>query len=80
MNLETIKKHLKDGKISLHVTPHSSRNELIEENGRLKLYLQAVPEDNKANLALIKFFKKEFGLRVEIISGMKGREKIIIIT
>lgn len=72
-----IKKYICNGQIGLRVTPHSSRTELVEEDGRLKLYLQAVPDKNKANLELIKFFKKEVGLKVEIKSGMKSRDKIL---
>ncbi len=72
-----LNKYVKNGTLSLHVTPHSSRNELVEENGGLKLYLHAPPEKDKANKELLKFFKKELGLRVEIISGMKCREKVV---
>jgi len=72
-----LKKYIKDGCLNLRVTPHSSRTELVEEEGKLKLYLQAVPDKNKANLELIKFFKKELGLKVEIKSGMKSRDKIL---
>jgi uncharacterized protein (TIGR00251 family) len=70
-----VKKYINNGTLSLRVTPNSSRTELIEEEGKLKLYLKAVPEDNKANLELIKFFKKEFGLRIEIMSGEHSRVK-----
>lgn len=59
----------------IKVIPNSDRTKLIEQNGELKLYLQAQPEKGKANLAIIKFFKKEYGLRVEIVSGEKAREK-----
>ncbi len=59
----------------IKVIPNSDRTELIEQNGELKLYLQAQPEKGKANLAIIKLFKKELGLKVEIVSGEKGREK-----
>ncbi len=72
-----ISKFVKNGTMSLHVTPHSSRNELIEEDGRLKLYLHAPPEKDKANKELLKFFKKKLGVRVEIVSGMKSREKVV---
>lgn len=61
--------------LSLKVIPNSDRTELKEQNGKLKLYLQAQPEKGKANLAIIKFFKKEYGLKVEIVSGDKAREK-----
>jgi len=62
---------------SLRVTPNASRTELKEEEGKLKLYLQAVPEKGKANAAVIKFFKKEFSIKVEIKSGSKSRDKVL---
>lgn len=74
-----IQKHIQNNQFHLKVIPNSSRNELTEENGILKLHLQAVPDKNKANLELVRFFKKEFGLRVEIVHGMKSREKIILV-
>jgi uncharacterized protein len=64
-------------KFSLRVTPNASRTELKEEDGKLKLYLQAVPEKGKANLAVVKFFKKEFGIKVEIKSGERSRDKVL---
>lgn len=70
-------KFIRNNLLSVKVVPQSSREELVEENGKLKLYLHAAPEKGKANLALVKFFKKEFGLRVEIKFGLTGREKII---
>ena len=64
-------------KFSLRVTPNASRTELKEEDGKLKLYLQAVPVKGKANLAVVKFFKKEFGIKVEIKSGERSRDKVL---
>ena len=64
-------------RLKLRVIPNSSRTELKEGNGQFKLYLQAQPEKNKANKALIKFFKDELNLRVEIKSGLKSREKVV---
>ncbi|MBI2103109.1 DUF167 domain-containing protein [Candidatus Woesearchaeota archaeon] len=63
--------------LTIKVIPHSGRTELKEENRRLKLYLKSAPENNKANLELIKFFKKEYGLIVEIKLGMTSREKVL---
>jgi len=74
-----IKSYIKNCQIELRVTPHSSRTELIEEEDKLKLYLKSVPEKNKANQELIKFFKKEFNLKVQIKSGMKSRDKVLVI-
>ena len=64
---------------SIRVTPNASRTSLKEEDGKLKLYLQAVPEKGKANLAIIKFFKKEFGIKIEIKSGSRSRDKVLMV-
>ena len=72
-----IQSHIQNDLLKLKVIPNSSKVKLVEENGSLKLYLKAVPDKNKANMELIKFFKKQFNLRVEIKSGLKGREKVL---
>ena len=72
-----INKHIKNSLLRIKVIPNASRTELKEVNGSLKLYLQAVPEKGKANQAVIKFFKKEFNLKIEIKSGEKSREKVL---
>lgn len=63
--------------IKIKVIPNASSTKLVEENGHLKLYLKAVPEKDKANKELIKFFKKTFKLVMEIKSGEKSREKVL---
>ena len=75
-----INKHIQDGKLKLKVIPHAGRTEIKEEEGRLKLYLKSAPEKNKANLELIKFFKKEFKLSVRIKSGESSREKVLLVS
>ncbi len=66
-----------DGKLKVRVMPKAGRNEIKEENGGLKVYLKEVAEDGKANVALVKFFKKELGVAVEIKSGFTSREKVL---
>ena len=68
---------IKNNIFSLRVIPNASSTKLIEENGRLKLYLKAQPQKGKANEALVKFFKKEYQLKVEIKSGKTSRDKVI---
>jgi len=77
MNIE---KHVNNGQIKVKVIPNSKQNKLVEENNQLKLYIKAVPDKNKANHALIKFFKKKFNLKVEIKFGIKNRNKVLRIT
>lgn len=67
-------------KISIKVIPGSKRNEWVEEDQQVKVYLTAPPVDGKANDALVKFLSRHFGVKpyqVEIIQGLKSRHKII---
>ncbi|MBT4804683.1 DUF167 domain-containing protein [Candidatus Woesearchaeota archaeon] len=73
-------KYIHNNLLRIKVIPNASRTELKEINGGLKLYLQAVPEKGKANQAVIKFFKKEYHLKVEIKSGSKSRDKVLRLT
>ncbi len=80
MVLMNLSQHIEKGMLKLKVVPNSVQTKLIEdEQGQLKLYLQAVPDKNKANTQLIKFFKKEFGLKIRIKSGTKSREKVLMV-
>ena len=72
-----LNKHIKEYLLQIRVTPNSSKNELVEENGKLKLFLKAIPEKGKANKEIIKFFKKNYSLKVEIKSGETSRNKVL---
>mgnify|MGYP001947890862 CR=1 FL=1 len=76
MLIMDIDKYIHNNTIKLKVIPNSSKMELVEDK-QLKLYLKAIPDKNKANLELIKFFKKKFNLKVEIKSGIKSRDKVL---
>jgi uncharacterized protein YggU (UPF0235/DUF167 family) len=43
----------------------------------LHIAVAAVPDKDKANIALLKFLKKETGMKCELISGAKSREKTV---
>lgn len=64
---------------SVIVKPNSRETALngIDEKGRYKISIRERAEDNKANIALIKFFRKEFGICVRIKSGLTSKEKIL---
>ncbi|MBI1968926.1 DUF167 domain-containing protein [Candidatus Woesearchaeota archaeon] len=68
---------IQNGRLYLKAIPNAKKTLLKEENGTLKLYLHAPPEKDKANKELIAFFKKEYGLAVQIVSGAKSREKVM---
>ncbi len=56
-----------------------AKKEKIEKIGEnsYKVSVRAAPKDNKANLAVIKLIKKEFGQKARIIKGKKTKNKLI---
>ncbi len=71
-------------KLLIHLTPNASHNKIegweIDEKGekRLRIKVTAVPEDGKANDALIKLLSKTFSVpksKITIVRGAKARLK-----
>ena len=76
--------HVMKSSYSLTVTVRPSaqktKRKPDSEDGSWRIDLQAPPEDNKANLELIRFLSKELGVpksRIEILSGLTGRRKVV---
>jgi uncharacterized protein (TIGR00251 family) len=66
--------------IKIKVIPNAKQNKLVEEPGRLKVYLKAPPVDGKANLALVEFLAGHFRVKrsaIKIVRGETGREKVV---
>ncbi|OVE74603.1 YggU family protein [archaeon D22] len=42
-----------------------------------RMNVKAEPIEGKANIEIVKFFKKKYKLKVEIISGKTSKEKLI---
>jgi uncharacterized protein (TIGR00251 family) len=64
----------------LRVIPRAKQNKVVEEAGRLKVFLTAPPVAGQANKALIGILADHLGVRksrVRIIRGEKSREKIV---
>ncbi|MGB2661311.1 MAG: DUF167 domain-containing protein [Candidatus Omnitrophota bacterium] len=67
-------------KLKVKVFPKSSREELVETGGVIKVYVKAAPEKGKANKALIALVAKEYGVKkskVVILRGETGRNKLL---
>jgi len=64
--------------IEIKVHPNSKREELkkINENS-YEIWIKEKPEDNKANLSIIKTLKKYFKKEVKIKTGFNSRRKLI---
>lgn len=63
--------------VEFSVVPKSGKFRIVKKDGVMKVHLRSPPEDNKANLELIKEFEKLFGKPVRIISGLKSKKKKI---
>jgi uncharacterized protein (TIGR00251 family) len=69
--------------LDLHVQPGASRSEFAGKHGeRIKVRLAARAIDGKANEALVAFLAEHFKVaksRVRIVSGLKSRQKRVVI-
>jgi uncharacterized protein (TIGR00251 family) len=48
-----------------------------EGKGAYKMNVHALPEKGKANMEIIKFFKKKYKLDVKIVSGKTSKQKTL---
>ena len=63
--------------IKVKAKPNSEKQEVIKEADGYHMHLKSRPENNKANLELVKLLKKHFGKLVTIKSGITSRNKIV---
>ena len=66
--------------LQIKVIPGARKNLYKHENGIVKVYLTAPPLEGRANEALCHFLAEHFDVRVscvEIIKGLKSRNKVI---
>ena len=63
--------------ILIKAKPNSSKSilEWDGEKNKFNAFMHSIPDDNKANKELVKLFKKQLKLKVEIISGFKSKDK-----
>ena len=65
---------------TIRVIPRAKQNKVVEEDGRVKVYLIAPPVEGRANQALIDVLAAHFQVRkgdIRIVRGEKSRDKII---
>ena len=73
---------IKSGKLKIIVKTNAKKTQLLgwdKSKKALKVSIAAPAQDNKANLALVKFFSKLTGNKVRIASGIKSKEKVLLI-
>lgn len=64
-------------RIEIKVKPNSGKSEIIKKSDKYFAFLRSPPEDNKANMELLKLAKKYFQTEVKIVSGLKSKNKIL---
>ena len=72
---------IKESSFKVIIKPNSKSSEIIgfdEDKDAYMIKIKARPENNKANIELIKVLKKHFKAReVKIKSGLASRKKIV---
>ena len=64
--------------IEVTVKPSAKKTEILEEEGNtLIIAVKAPPQDNKANIELLKFLSKKYHCYPTIISGHHNKKKLI---
>ena len=66
--------------VNIRVVPRAKQNKVVEEAGRLKVYLTAPPVDGKANDLLIEVLAEHLGVKkrqLHLVKGEKGRDKMV---
>ncbi|MGV8085054.1 MAG: DUF167 domain-containing protein [Candidatus Bilamarchaeum sp.] len=66
--------------IEVNVLPNSRRFEITRKNGQIKIHLKSQPENNRANLELIKELTKIFLCDIRILSGQTSKRKKIYLS
>lgn len=65
--------------IAVRVTPKASRDRILVEDDTIRVYVTTVPEDGKANKAVVKLLSKALGVpktRLDLIRGATSRDKV----
>lgn len=75
-----LSEHIINNTLRIIAKPNSPKTEINgwDENKKaLRIAIAAVPDKDKANTELLKFLKKNTGMKCELISGARSREKVI---
>lgn len=63
--------------LKIRVHPNSIKFQILEKANLLHVYLENEAENNKANIELIKKLSKIFGTKVNLVSGLKSKDKVV---
>lgn len=70
---------LPGAEIAVRVTPRASRNAVLLDGETIRVLVTVVPEDGKANAAVVKLLAKAMGVaksRLALLRGATARDKV----
>ncbi|MCK5023265.1 MAG: YggU family protein [Candidatus Aenigmarchaeota archaeon] len=65
--------------IKVRVKTNSKSFGFVDKKDQLILEVKSPPKEGKANTEIVKELRKMFGKDVEIVKGLKGKDKIILV-
>lgn len=65
--------------IKVRVKANSDVNEIVKHRDHYEVKVKAKPKNGDANLAVIKLINKKFKMKAKIISGLRSKEKLIML-
>lgn len=80
MNVQELHSYINSGHLKILAKPNSPKTEIVvwdESRSALRVNVHAKPEDNEANIEVVKFFSKLLKKKVVIKSGLRSKEKIL---
>ena len=72
--------YIKNNRLKVILKPSAKEDKIVgydKDKDALLVKVKAKPQDNKANLSLIRLIKRKFKKRAMIIKGLKSKEKIL---
>lgn len=70
-------------RLEVRVAPKSGRDAVVvEESGRVKVWVTAAPERGKANEAVVALLAKVLGVpkgSVSVVRGLSSRNKVLVV-
>jgi len=77
MNKLDLNSYIKENKLELYIVPNAKENSIEFDKDRgLIAKIKAPPRENLANEEILKYLKKEYGLKVSLLKGQKSRLKV----
>jgi len=67
---------------NVRVTPRAKQNKVVDKDGVLRVYTTTVPENGRANNAVVDLLADYFHVpksKIKIIKGLTGRDKVLTI-